>query len=280
MTELTYLVTGANTGIGKETARALAGRGDRVVLACRSEAKTVPVIDEITRDTGNPYITFLPLDLADLASVKQAATQFLDSNDSLHVLVNNAGVGGGRGRTKQGFEMHFGVNHLGHFLFTTLLLDCLRASAASAGAPSRVVNVASDAHSSARGIDFERLHDEPGLAGVREYGVSKLCNVLFAQELARRVPSTELVSVALHPGVIASDIWRRIPGPARWVMTRFMKSPEDGAATTIHCATAADVLDNSGGYYADCRPKAPSSTTAELGKELWERSEEWTSAFR
>ena len=281
MSDTTYLITGANTGIGKETARALARRGGNVVLACRSEDKTSPVIDELASDTGNPNITFLPLDLADLESVRDAATAFLATHDSLHVLVNNAGIGGGRGRTKQGFEAHFGVNHLGHFLLTTLLLDRLRQSAAATGAPSRVVNVSSDSHYQPRGINFDRLRDEPGLAGIGEYGVSKLCNVLFAQELARREPADQLVSVSLHPGVIASDIWRRIPGPARWLMTRFMKSPEDGAATSVHCATAPDVVANNGAFYADRRPKEPSRyATPELARELWDRSEEWTAAFR
>jgi NAD(P)-dependent dehydrogenase (short-subunit alcohol dehydrogenase family) len=279
MSDRTYLVTGANTGIGKETARALARQGGRVVLACRSEEKTKPVIDELARSTGNDRLSFLPLDLADLASVRDAADRFLASGDELHVLVDNAGVGGGKGRTKQGFEVHFGINHLGHFLLTTLLLDRLRQSAAAAE-PSRVVVVSSDSHYQPKGIDFDRLHDEPGVAGVREYGVSKLCNVLFAQELARRVPADEVVNVSLHPGVIASDIWRRVPGPARWVMTRFMKSPAEGAATSVHGATAPDVLQNNGAFYSDCRPKEPSKyATPELAKELWARSEEWTRPY-
>jgi NAD(P)-dependent dehydrogenase (short-subunit alcohol dehydrogenase family) len=281
MSERTYVVTGANTGIGKETARALARLGGRVVLACRSEDKTKAVIDELARDTGNDQLTYLRLDLADLASVRDAADRFLDTNDALHVLVDNAGVGGGKGRTAQGFEIHFGINHLGHFLLTTLLLDRLRASAKAAGEPSRVVVVSSDSHFQPKGIDFDHLRDDPGIAGVREYGVSKLCNVLFAQELARRFPADELVSVSLHPGVIASDIWRRVPGPARWVMTRFMKSPAEGAATSVHCATAPDVVEHNGAFYTDSRPK-PASThaTPELALELWARSEEWTAAFR
>jgi NAD(P)-dependent dehydrogenase (short-subunit alcohol dehydrogenase family) len=144
-----------------------------------------------------------------------------------------------------------------------------------------VVVVSSDSHYQPKGIDFARLRDEPGVAGIREYGVSKLCNVLFADELARRVPADELVSVSLHPGVIASDIWRRIPGPARWVMTRFMKSPAEGAATSVHCATAPDVLEHHGAFYTDCRPKPESKVaTPELAAELWARSEEWTQPFR
>lgn len=276
----TYLITGANAGIGKATAAALARIGGRVLLACRSEAKARPVIDELVRDTGNDAIEFVALDLADLASVRAAAERLLAANDPLHVLVNNAGIGGGRGRTTQGFEAHFGVNHLGHFLFTTLLLDRLRKTAVEAGSPSRIVNVSSDAHYQPKGIHFDHLRDEPGLTGLREYGVSKLCNVLFAQELARRVPADEVVSVSLHPGVIASDIWRRVPGPARWLMTRFMKSTEDGAQTSVYCATSPEVLPQSGAFFVDCRPKAPSApATPELAAELWAHSEEWTREF-
>ncbi len=236
---MTYLVTGANTGIGKETARELARRGARVLLACRSEAKTLPVVDELVRETGNDAVEFVELDLADLASVRDAARRVLDAGYTVHALVNNAGVASGRGRTAQGFELHFGVNHLGHFLLTRLLLDHLRATASSVKSPSRVVNVSSDSHYQPKGIDFGSLMDGPGVAGVREYGVSKLCNVLFAQELARRVPASELVSTALHPGVVASDIWRRVPGPARWLMTRVMKSTAEGAQTSIHCRDIA-----------------------------------------
>lgn len=271
----TFLVTGANTGIGRATAHELARRGGKVILACRSASKTAPVVADIVRDTGNAAVEFLPLDLADLDSVRTAAGAFLDRDEALHVLVNNAGVGGQRGQTAQGFELAFGINHLGHFLLTTLLLGRLRESA-----PARIVNVSSDAHYQAKGIDYEALRRPTrSVAGLSEYALSKLCNVAFTQELARRLPASEVGAYALHPGVIASDIWRRVPWPVRSVMKLFMKSPEQGAATTLYCATSPDLIDVTGGFYADCRERAPNPVaTAELAAELWERSVAWTAA--
>ena len=181
----TSIVTGANTGIGAVTAKALAERGDRVILACRSEEKTRPVIDEIVTATGNDAVEFLPLDLADLLSVRAATKTLLDRGDPINVLVANAGLAGHRGITAQGFEIQFGVNHLGHFAFVTDLLELLKA-----GAPARVVVVASMAHEQAKnGIDYEAVRrSTPSRLGFKEYGVSKLANVLFTQELARRYP--------------------------------------------------------------------------------------------
>src|SRR5688572_20969400 len=146
----TFLVTGANSGIGKETVRGLAGRGARVVLAGRSEEKTRAAIDEISADTGNADLEFIQLDLADLESVRLAAKTFLASGEPLHVLINNAGIAGTRGLTANGFEMIFGTNHVGTFLFTQLLLDRIKESG-----PSRIVNVASTMHFQAKGIDWD-----------------------------------------------------------------------------------------------------------------------------
>jgi dehydrogenase/reductase SDR family protein 13 len=261
----TFLITGANTGIGRATAAELAGRGGRVVLACRSEEKTRPVIDEIVSTTGNSEVDFLSLDLADLDSVRAAAAQV---DEPVHVLLNNAGIAGQRGQTTQGFELAFGINHLGHFLFTNLLLDRVREG------NGRVVNVSSQSHYDAKGIDWEALRrPTKSVTGLPEYAVSKLCNVLHAQELARRgVPAA-----SLHPGVIASDVWRRVPLPVRVLMKLFMKSTEDGARTSLLCATTPDL--QSGAFYSDEKEKAPSElATPALAAELWERSEAWVAA--
>jgi dehydrogenase/reductase SDR family protein 13 len=271
----TVMVTGANTGIGRATALALANRGAHIVMACRSADKTTPVIEDLKNRTGNDAIDFLPVDLADLASVRDAAEAFLARDEPLHVLLNNAGLAGQRGATTQGFELAFGTNHLGHFLLTELLLDRIRASA-----PARIINVSSDSHYSPKAIDWDAVQRPTAtVTGMREYGVSKLCNVLHAQELAARLAGDGVVTASLHPGVIASDVWRRVPAPARAVMKLFMKSTEDGAQTSVHCVTAPDLA--SGGFYTDSRQKDPSPVaTPALAAELRERSEAWVAAPR
>lgn len=271
----TYLVTGANTGIGRATVEDLARRGGRVLLACRSAQRTQPVIDAIRAETGNDALTHVELDLADLAAVRHAAAGLRARGEAIDVLIANAGLAGQRGETAQGFELAFGVNHLGHFLFVTSLLDQLRA-------PARVVVVSSQAHADAEDLDEAMLRGRTRtVTGMKEYARSKLANVLFAQELARRTDPAQLTTYALHPGVIASDIWRRIPWPVRPLITRAMKSTEDGARTSLWCATAPELADQTGRYYDDGAEREPSAlATPELGAWLWERSEAWTANFR
>jgi retinol dehydrogenase-12 len=284
LTGRTVLITGANTGIGRATAVELARRGARVHLACRSRARAQPVLDEIAAASGPDAAAFLALDLADLASVRAGAQSYISSGEPLHVLIDNAGVAGHKGLTADGFELAFGVNHLGHFLFTTMLLEVLARSA-----PARVVVLSSDSHYGAKGIDFDALRRRTSsLTGLPEYGVSKLCNVLFAQELARRTGAARagvtngaaragVTTYALHPGVIASDIWRKVPWPLGPVAKRFMKSTRDGARTPVFCATDPALAEHSGRYYEDCAERAPSAlATPELGALLWERSVAWT----
>ena len=276
MTELagrTFLVTGANAGIGKSTAEELARRGGRVLLATRSAEKTAPVVEAIIGETGNTAVEHVPLDLADLESVRACARSLVERGEQIHVLINNAGVAGQRGQTKQGFELAFGTNHLGHFLLTTMLLDRLKECA-----PSRIVNVSSDSHYRAKTLDWDAVRrPTKGITGMAEYEVSKLANVLFTQELARRLEGSGVTTYSLHPGVIASEIWRRVPWPVRPIMTRFMKSTDEGAETTLHCATAPELANETGLFYDNCRQKAPNpASTPELAAELWSRSEEWT----
>ena len=268
----TFLVTGANTGIGRATAADLAGRGGRVYLACRSEQKGRASVAAITAATGNEAVAFLPLDLADLASVRACAEQFLARGEPLHVLINNGGLAGQRGLTADGFELAFGVNHLGHFALTLALLDCLAASA-----PARIVNVSSDSHYQAKGIDFEAVRrPTASVTGMHEYSVSKLSNVLFTQELARRLDGSGITAYALHPGVVASDIWRRVPWPLRPLLKLRMISPEEGARTSLYCATSPEVAAATGRFYDKCREREASAVaTAELAGALWQRSEAW-----
>jgi retinol dehydrogenase 12 len=271
----TFLVTGGNTGIGRATVAGLARRGGRVYVACRSPEKGRRAVADIVAATGNDAVAFLPLDLADLASVRRCAEEFLALDEPLHVLINNGGVAGPRGITKDGFELAFGVNHLGHFALTAALLDRLAASA-----PARVVTVASDSHYQARGVDFEAVRrPTASITGMPEYAVSKLCNVLFSAELARRVHGQGITTYALHPGVVASDIWRRVPWPIRPLIKRRMISPEEGARTSLYCATSGSVAAASGRFYDNSREREPSQVaTPDLARVLWEHSQTWVTA--
>jgi retinol dehydrogenase 12 len=271
----TFVITGANTGIGKITARELAKRGAHVILACRSLDKTQPVIDELKRETGNDKIEFVALDLADLASVRRCAEELLARNIPIHGLINNAGLAGSRGTTKDGFELTFGTNHLGHYLLTRLLLDRLKQSG-----PARIINVASKSHYQAKGINWDALRAKTkSRTGLNEYAVSKLSNVLFTKELARRLEGSNVTTYALHPGVVATDVWRRVPGPMRWVMKKFMVTPEEGAQTSIRCATAPELATETGRYYdRDGQERRPAklANDEQLAKQLWTKSAEWT----
>ncbi len=192
------------------------------------------------------------------------------------MLINNAGLAGQRGLTKSGFELAFGTNHLGHFLLTLLLAPRLRAAPGS-----RIVTVASQAHYDVGGIDFDAIRRPTrSITGLPEYCVSKLANVLFSSELARRLGPSGVHSYALHPGVVASDVWRRVPWPIRPLMKRRMLSNEEGARTTLYCATSTEVADRSGRYYDDCKEKAPSAAAQniELAARLWATSAEHTGA--
>ncbi|HUJ57822.1 MAG TPA: SDR family oxidoreductase [Kofleriaceae bacterium] len=271
----TFIVTGANTGIGKITALELARRGARVICACRSPDKAQPVIDEIKRTTGNDQVELVTLDLGDLASVRRCAEQLLARDIPIHGLINNAGLAGQRGTTKDGFEIQFGTNHLGPYLFTRLLLDRIKASG-----PARIVNVASASHYSAKAIDWDALRRPTRTrTAMHEYSVSKLSNVLFTKELARRLEGSKVTTYALHPGVVATDVWRRVPRPVRWVMKKFMVTPEQGAQTSLRCATAPELAEQTGRYYdRDGREKAPNQLADDpaLARELWAKSAEWT----
>jgi retinol dehydrogenase-12 len=268
----TFLVTGANTGIGLATTEALAARGATVMLAGRSRPKTESVIRDVSSRTGNEKLVFLALDLGDLGSVRACADAFLATDRPLHGLINNAGLAGRRGLTASGFELAFGTNHIGPFLLTSLLLGRIRDSA-----PARIVNVASQAHFRAPGIDFDAVRRPTRTrTGISEYGVSKLANVLHAQELSRRLAGSGVSTYSLHPGVIASDVWRSVPWPIRPLIKLRMRTPQEGARTSVYCATDAEVAHDSGLYYEDCRRKpAGDSATPELGAELWRRSESW-----
>ena len=271
------LITGANTGIGLVTARELQKRGAHVFMACRSVGRARAALDGIRSELGTAAgcapIEVLALDLGDFDSVRQCAQAFLARRVPLHLLINNAGLAGSRGLTKSGFELAFGTNHLGHFLLTQMLLDRIKSSG-----PARIVTVASRAHTRVSGIDWEALQKPTKtMAGLPEYGVSKLANVLFSAELSRRLAGSGVTTYSLHPGVVASDVWRAVPWPFRSLMKLGMISVEVGAATTLHCASSVEAGHETGLYYDKCQVKTPSRVGQDsaLVAELWRRSEDW-----
>lgn len=267
-----FLVTGANSGIGRAVVEALAARGASVLLAGRSEKRTAPVLDGIRSRHPGVHARFLPLDLADLSSVRHAAQTVLESGQPLDVLINNAGVAGTHGLSRDGFDLTYATNHIGPFLLTALLLPRLAESA-----EGRIVNVASIAHLRAKSVDWSMLERRniPRRSGFVDYAATKLMNVLHARELARRLNGTRVTAYSLHPGAVASDIWRSLPLALQWLLKLFLLSNEQGARTPLYCATDPEVRTETGRYYDRCREARPSPLAEDtvLAGELWARTE-------
>lgn len=260
------MVTGPSSGIGRATALELGRREFHVVCAGRSEEKITPVVSAIVAEGGSAE--FLRVDLASLESARAAAERFVESGRALDVLVNNAGVGGKWALTADGFEIQFGVNHLGHFMLTQHLRPAFRPG-------TRVVVVSSEAHRRADGIDFEKVRKKGrSIGALSEYGVSKLANVLFARHLARI--ETEWHTYALHPGIVDTDIFPTIAKP----FFRNKVPPEEGARTSVWCATSPDIADETGLYYSKMKRWDPSRVAQDddLAERLWHRSMEWCDA--
>jgi NAD(P)-dependent dehydrogenase (short-subunit alcohol dehydrogenase family) len=272
------LITGGNAGIGKETAVALASMGARVVFTARDEARGSDARTEIRTRSGSDEVEVMPLDLARFASVRDFAKRWGDEHDQLDVLVNNAGlILNSRRQTDDGYEMTFQVNHLGPFLLTQLLRDQL-----VAGDDARVVNVASDAHSSARrGLDFDDLQSTRHYRGFRVYGKTKLANILFTRELARRWAGTGVTANAVHPGFVASSFGRdgdtgRFGALLFPLLKPFALSPEQGARTQVYVASAPELAGITGGYWVKSAPATPSAAAQDdaAAARLWQVSEE------
>ena len=273
-------VTGASSGIGRATALGLAARGAKVVLICRSESRSesrsAAVLEEIRR-TGTGRATLLVADLASQRQVRAVAAAYRERFDRLDVLVNNAGIAGARSRqvTEDGLERTIAVNHLAPFLLTSLLLDRLRASA-----PARVVTVSSAAHRFYP-IDLDDLQGERRYSSFGAYCRSKRANVLFTHELARRLERRGVTANCLHPGVVATGMFRDMPRWLRVVLGRpFLRTPEQGADPVLHLATAPDLADVTGCYFVRRRPARPSraSRDADAARRLWAASEALTAA--
>jgi dehydrogenase/reductase SDR family protein 13 len=268
----TFLVTGANSGIGRAMAEALAARGGRVLLSARSPERIQPVLDAIKRRDPAAIAGFLPMDLADLGSVRRAAGTLVASGQPLDVLINNAGVAGTRALSADGFDLTYATNHIGPFLFTNLVLPRLREAAAG-----RIVNVSSVAHTRVKAIDWSLLERRtaPRRSALPDYAVTKLMNILHAKELARRLSGTRVTTYAVHPGAVASNIWRALPRPVQWILKLSMLSNEEGAVTPLLCATSPALAGSTGRYYAKGRETAPNplADDAALARELWSRTE-------
>lgn len=259
------LVTGANTGLGLETARGLLAQGATVVLACRDLVKGEAARAALVQGTGNPAAALLPLDLANVARIRKFAAAFEAKYPRLDVLVDNAGVWPRtRRKTVDGFELTFGVNHLGTFLLTTLLLPLLQRSA-----PSRVVVLSSSLHAKAQ-VDFEDLQFKVRKhQGTVAYGQSKLCNLLFTFALARRLQGRGVTVNAVHPGVVATELTREAPQAVAQASGRL--TPAQGAVGPLFLATAPQLGDVSGAYFEGTERKAPAPQSLDLAAQerLW-----------
>ncbi|XP_058123622.1 retinol dehydrogenase 12-like [Anopheles ziemanni] len=271
------IITGANAGIGKEAAIECAKRGARVYMGCRDPARMEKARQEILDKSGSQNVFGLELDLASFESIRSFVKTFLSMERRLHVLINNAGVMAcPKSYTKEGFEMHFGTNHLGHFLLTNLLLDVLKRSA-----PSRIVTVSSLGHKWGR-INKDDINAEKDYGEWDAYTQSKLCNILFSRHLSKRLQGTGVNTYALHPGAINTELMRHLnpclrtmAKPVFWV---FFKTPKSGAQTTLYCAMEPTIASQTGLYYSDCKQKEPEPHAKDdtMAEWLWNISERLT----
>jgi NAD(P)-dependent dehydrogenase (short-subunit alcohol dehydrogenase family) len=267
------VVTGANTGIGKATAEGLAREGATVILACRDEAKARAAEREIRDKVPDADLRVMRLDLGSQASIRGFVTAFDAQFGKLDVLVNNAAImPTARGLTQDGIETQFGVNHLGPFLLTNLLLPKLKAAA-----PSRVVVVSSKVHHRAT-LDFDDLQSERKYSTMSVYGRSKLANILFVRALAKRLAGSGVTVNALHPGVISTELGRSFPAPLVFLAKLFFKTPAEGAKTSLYLSTSKEVEGVTGKYFDACKDVSPSAAAQDdaAAERLWTVSEKLT----
>lgn len=268
----TAIVTGANSGMGMATARALLDEGATVIMLCRSEKRGKEAYEELTKD-GNSRTYLILCDLGDYGSIRNFVKRVKESFTRIDILVNNAGfISLDRQETKEGLERQFGINHVGHFLLTTELLELM-------GEGSRIVNVASGAHKTGK-IHFDDINLHKGFNVIKAYSQSKLANVLFTRELARRVKDRGITVNCCHPGAVATNIGiDRDTGFGRTVtrlLKPFFQTPAQGASTAIFLATDESVKDITGEYFYKCKIAKSSkrSKDMELAKRLFEFSEQ------
>ncbi|MEZ4656225.1 MAG: SDR family oxidoreductase [Caldilineaceae bacterium] len=267
------LITGANVGIGKETALALAKMRAHVIMVCRSQPRGEAARADIIQQSGNAKVTLMLADLSVQADVRRLAAEIHHQYDALHVLVNNAGAYfPQRTVSADGLEMTFALNHLGYFLFTNLLLDLLQQSA-----PARIVNVSSAAHTHGR-LDFDDLQMARRYSGFQAYARSKLANLLFTYELARRLAGTGVTVNAVHPGAVNTNIWSNVDGLLgqilRFAGRFYFLSAQAGAATPIYLAASPKVSGVTGQYFAKQKTvrSSPESYRTDVAIRLWDAS--------
>ncbi|XP_059046020.1 retinol dehydrogenase 12-like [Achroia grisella] len=270
------IITGANTGIGYETAKDLAYRGARVILACRNEQLGLAAQKDIIAETANPNIQYLQLDLASLSSVRRFADNILKNEKQLNILINNAGIIGSKYRkTEDGLLLDMQSNHLGPFLLTSLLLPLLKTSGAS-----RIINVSSLGYQFSN-LDVNDLNMEKAPYNSRiSYGNTKLCNILMTVELSNRLKGTAVTANSLHPGVVDTNMAIVANNQSLLMrifnlLTPYTKTRWEGAQTTIYLAVSPEVEGVSGNYYSDCRQISTSKLAQDknLARKLWEVSE-------
>jgi NAD(P)-dependent dehydrogenase (short-subunit alcohol dehydrogenase family) len=267
------VVTGANQGIGKETAVALARMGADLLIVCRSKDKGEAAVAEIKSLGKSDTVRLFVADLSSIAEVRRVAGEIRAATKRLDVLINNAGaMHSERKLTPDGFELNFGGNHLQYFVLVEELLPLLKASS-----PSRIVNVASDAHLQQK-LDFDDLQGEKSWSAISAYGRSKLANIMFTYELSRRLEGTGVTANCLHPGVVQTGFGKKDGGIFKLVISMvgpFLRSPDKGAWTSIHLATAPELAKVSGKYFADMREKQSNTYSQDVAaqKRLWEVSE-------
>ncbi len=261
------LVTGANAGIGKATATALARRGATVVMVCRDQARGEAAMAEVRAESGNGSVTLLLADLASQASIRCLASTVQETCPRFHVLINNAGVARWRRSvTAEGIETMFAVNYLAPFLLTNLLIERLKESA-----PARIINVASAQH---HPLDFADLQHQKRFSGVRAYGRSKFAMMLFTYELAKRLQGTGVTVNCLSPGVAATNLARDMPLPFRLMTRLLFGSPENAAQTSLYLASSPAVAGITGKYFDRCKEAKTSAKTCDTAasQRLWDIS--------
>jgi len=270
------MVTGASSGIGKETAKKLAGLGATVVLVCRNQKRGERAMTETKSVSSGGSVEILLADFASLDSVRAVSKEFLEKHEALHVLINNAGgVRLTRSETVDGFEMTFQIDYLSHFLLTNLMLGLLKQSA-----PSRVINVSSASHYSGH-VNVDDLQMKKGYGVMKAYSQAKLAQVLFTYELSRRLEGSGVTVNCLHPGAVATNIWKSPMGPFSFlgnVARLFLISPQEAAEALVYLASSQEVAGVSGKYYDRKREKNSSDESFDqvLASKLWAESEKMT----